>query len=100
MISSKRVVLSVGAFKIETNLLTKGTREGSITCDWHRRLSEEILKAVQSDLKVFSRWWLNSRNPLILQYPSTQDDTTDTLLFMTNSAVKYAYKEHYFYLCH
>ena len=74
-------------------------QEGAITCDVaHARLtwSEETLKAIQSDLQmmVFSRWWLNSRNPLVLPYPSTQVDTTDTSLLTTNSAVKYAYKEH------
>ena len=86
----------------EDQFIDKGNgckQEGAITYDVaHARLtrSEETLKAIQPDLQMIliSRWWLNSRNPLILPYLSTQVNTTDTLLLTTTSAVKYAYKYH------
>ena len=101
MISSKRVVPSVGAFRTVENgdqFIDKRNgckREGAITCDVasdNLSWCEYIRKAAQSDLQmmVFCRWWLNSRNPLVLIKLRTQVDTTDTLPFTTNSAVQRA----------
>ena len=67
MISSKRAVFSVGAFRtveIGDQFMDKRNgckREGAITCDVasdNLTWCEEILKAAQSDLQmmVFCRW--------------------------------------------